>query len=102
MDDKPRKLCRGYVSEPVAEGVFCRVEGEGLPSSMVGFTTPIDLLPNDEVVVDPRDGSPLTVRRGQEGHLVWANDAIATFIAGRYGEAFTPWRKDKPAGAAPC
>lgn len=81
MGSKSDVFYCGRISEPIAEGTFCKVD-----DTIVAFTAPIDLLPGDGVIIDQRDGRPLAVFR-------------AGFPAYIVGEIVQTWGGIKPAEA---
>jgi hypothetical protein len=59
-----KKLYQGNVSQPVTQDSYC-----GDPEGEVFFTAPIDLLPDDKVMIDWGSGQPLAVYR--DNRKIW-------------------------------
>lgn len=80
MTDNSKTLYLGHISQPIAKDGGCGASGKE-----VFFTAPIDLLPDDRVVIDPRSGHPLGVYR--DGRLVWKFEGET--YTGSFSGAFT-------------
>lgn len=59
-----KKLYCGHMSQAIAQDAYC-----GSPDDEVFFTAPIDLLPDDQVIIDPGSGRPLAVYR--DSRKIW-------------------------------
>lgn len=59
-----KKFYRGHISQAIAQDAYC-----GSPDDEVFFAAPIDLLPDDQVFIDPGSGRPLAVYR--DSRKIW-------------------------------
>lgn len=64
MSKQPTQITVAHVSQSIPQGHAC-----GSPDSDIFFPAPIDLLPDDKVVLDPGCGQPLGVYR--DNGLIW-------------------------------
>lgn len=61
---KPTNITIAHVSQAISKGQGCGTSDDGIM-----FLAPVDLLPDDRVIVDPASGQPLGVYRDKR--LVW-------------------------------
>ena len=61
---EPTKITIAHVSQAIPHGQGCGTSEDGIM-----FLAPIELLPDDKVIVDPASGQPLGVYR--DNRLVW-------------------------------